>query len=76
MKLTKCFRFKNFVFSYAILPSLKLKAAMDLDGLAKPISPWHKHMSRLMMQGLVKQAAKKHAEDEWKTVPRYKRNDM
>jgi hypothetical protein len=53
---------------------------MDMDGLEKPISPWHKHMSALMMQGLIKQSAKKRAEDDdvdgWKTVPRYKRNDM
>jgi hypothetical protein len=48
---------------------------MDLDGLAKPISPWHKHMSALMMKGLIKQSAKKRSQDEWQTVPSYKRND-
>ena len=45
---------------------------MDVEGMDQPISPVNKHISSLMMQGLIKQAAKKRGEKEWQDVPKYK----
>ena len=62
---------------FAILPQPNIKtdmegSYMDVEGMDQPISPVNKNISSLMMQGLIKQAAKKRGEKEWQDVPKYK----